>query len=127
MNIKDYFDKAEGMGVLSTADGNGNVDSAIYARPHVLGPDTLSFIMRPRRSYANLQSNPKAVYLFVEKAPGYRGKRIYLEKIHEESDPQEIEKVRRGSHGHGVDEDQAKLVTFEISEVRPLVGDDGGE
>lgn len=123
MNLKDYFEKAEGIGVLSTADTDGTVDSAIYARPHVLEPDTLAFIMRPRRSYSNLQHNPKAVYLFIEQAPGYRGKRVYLEKLREIEDPGEIEKLRRGGHGHGVDAEQARLVVFQVSQVRPLVGD----
>lgn len=123
MSWKDYFEKAEGMGILSTADGDGHVDSAVYARPHVMDEETLAFIMRPRRSYTNLQSNPKAVYLFAERAPGYRGKRIYLEKVREMSDPQEVDQARRGAHGHGVNADEAYLVVFRITEARPLVGD----
>ena len=123
MDLKEYFEKTEGIGILSTADEKGDVDSAIYARPRITGPDTLAFLMRPRRSYANLQTNPRAVYMFIEHAPGYRGKRIYLDMIDEESDPNEIEKARQSDHAHGVDAGQAKLVTFQITGARPLVGD----
>ena len=36
MNLSDYFENTTGTGVLATADSNGNVDVAIYARPHVI-------------------------------------------------------------------------------------------
>jgi hypothetical protein len=34
MNQFDYFENTEGTCVLATSDNNGNVDVAIYARPH---------------------------------------------------------------------------------------------
>ena len=123
MELKAYFETTEGMGVLSTADADGNVDAAIYARPHVVDDETIAFIMRPRRSYQNLQSNPKAAYLYMEKTAGYLGKRLYLVKTHEEHDPAKIEEIRRSHHGHGVDAEQANLVVFRVEHVRPLVGD----
>ena len=33
MNLADYFEKVKGTGVLGTADSEGKVDLAIYARP----------------------------------------------------------------------------------------------
>ncbi len=36
MSLGEYFENVEGVGILSTADAEGNVDSAIYARPHVV-------------------------------------------------------------------------------------------
>ena len=36
MNLKTYFEDTEGTGVLATADSNGKVDTAIYARPHFM-------------------------------------------------------------------------------------------
>ena len=65
MTIKEYFDTTKGLGILSTADSDGKVDAAIYARPHFMEDGTLAFIMRDRLSHHNLQSNPHAVYLFV--------------------------------------------------------------
>ena len=40
MDLGEYFEKNEGLGVLATADAQGNVDAAIYARPHVMDEGT---------------------------------------------------------------------------------------
>ena len=42
MELKDYFDSTEGIGVLATADVNGKVNSAIYARPNVMEDGSLA-------------------------------------------------------------------------------------
>ena len=125
MDLQTYFEQIKGMGVLATADSDGNVDLAIYGRPHVIDENTIALIMRQRLSFANLQSNPKAAYMFVEKTEGYKGKRLYLTKIDQQSDPELIEKFRRGHHGSFSKEDapKAHLVTFSIDRRRPLVGD----
>lgn len=123
MDLKEYFENTDGLGVFSTADAKGNVDSAIYAAPHVMSEDSIAFIMRPRLSYDNLQQNPKAAYLYIEKGPGYQGRRLYLEKTGQEEDPAQVSQLRRSSHGDSGDEDQAKLVYFKVTRVRPLVGD----
>ena len=123
MNLSRYFENTDGIGVLSTADGQGNVNCAVYATPHVTDESTVAFIMRPRKSYQNIQSNPKAAYLFVEKGPGYQGKRLYLEKTGEEIDQGKVNLLRRSSHGTKSDEAEAKLVYFKVIHVRPLVGD----
>ena len=122
MNLKDYFENTDGMGILSTADSQGNIDSAIYAAPHMMSEDALAFIMRPRLSLHNVQQNPKAVYMYIEKGLGYKGKRIYLEQTHLEEDSEKINLIRRKTHG-GDDEADAKLVYFKVMGVRPLVGD----
>ncbi len=121
MNLNDYFTKAEGSGVLATSDAKGQVDAAVYATPHVMDEATVGFIMRPRRSLANVQENPSAAYLFIEKVPGYKGVRLTLEKCGQEDDPKKVNLLRR-SH-HGGDEDEAVLVYFKVTEIRPLVGD----
>ncbi len=123
MNLSEYFENTEGMGIISTADDQGNVDCAIYAAPHVMDESTIALIMRPRKSYQNIQTNPKAAYMFVEKGPGYQGTRLYLEKTREETNPEEINLLRRSSHGDHGDEAQAKLVYFKVVHIRPLVGD----
>lgn len=123
MDLKAYFDKTDGMGILSTADTEGNVDAALYARPHVQPDGRIAFIMQPRLSYANLQTNPKAVYLFIEKGPGYKGRRLYLEKINEETDPEKIQAARRSGHGSSEPAERARFVFFRVTHTRPLVGD----
>ena len=125
MDLQAYFEHTKGLGVLATADSDGNVDLAIYGRPHVIDENTIAFIMRERLSFANLQSNPNAAYMFVAKTEGYKGKRLYLTKIDQQSDPEIMERFRRGHHGSSSKEDAPKvhLVTFGIERSRPLVGD----
>ena len=123
MDLKTYFENTEGVGVLSTADAEGNVDAAVYGRPHMQDDGSVGLIMQPRLSYANLQSNPKAAYLFIEKGPGYKGTRVYLEKTGEESDPEKVASVRRSTHGCEDSASKSKLVFFKVTRTRPLVGD----
>ena len=70
MKLEEYFDIKKGIGVLSTADIEGKVDAAIYARPHFMEDGSLAIIMRDRLSHHNLQSNPHATYLFKEEGSG---------------------------------------------------------
>jgi hypothetical protein len=60
MSLKEYFETTNGVGVLSTADSDGKVDAAIYARPHFVDDGTMAFIMRDRLTHHNLQSNSHA-------------------------------------------------------------------
>jgi len=124
MDLKSYFEGTKGLGVLSTADGDGNVDAAVYARPHVMEDGTLALIMRDRLSHHNLQSNPKAAYLFKEEGPGYKGKRFFLTKVGEEQDAEKIDRLRRRLYAE--DEEGQKeaefLVYFRIDKQLPLIG-----
>jgi len=121
MSLAEYFQATEGIGVLATCDSNGNVDVAIYARPYVIDKKTIAFSMSERLSYRNIQSNLKAAYLFIERGEGHKGKRIYLTKVGEESDPQRITEIkaeRPSTHkSTGV---KKHLVYFTIDKIRPL-------
>jgi hypothetical protein len=126
MNIQEYFENTKGTGVLATANADGLVDVAVYARPHVLDEETICFIMRDRLSHTNLQSNPHAAYLFHEAGGGYKGKRLYLTKTGEETDPEKIAAVRRRQTPAGCTDEEGEnqfLVTFRIDGTRPLIGD----
>jgi hypothetical protein len=121
MELKEYFENTEGTGVLATADGDGKVDAAIYARPHFLADGTIAMIMRDRLTHFNLQSNPCACYLFVEKGPGYKGKRLFLTKVREEQDSKLLESLRRRQYIQ--ERDEAKfLVFFKLDKELPLIG-----
>ena len=122
MKLGQYFDQTKGFGVLSTADSNGKVDAAIYARPHLMEDGTLAFIMRDRLSHHNLQSNPHATYLFKEDGPGYRGKRLFLTMTGEEKNTELLESLRRRESAYGSGEDRF-LVFFKLIKELPLVGD----
>ena len=121
MELKEYFENIEGSGILSTADSDGNVDAAVYARPHFMEDGTIALIMRDRLTHHNLQSNPHACYLFMEKGPGFKGKRLFLTKVREEQDTDLLQSLRRRQY---LDErDEAKfLVFFKLGRVLPLVG-----
>jgi len=125
MQLKDYLSQAKGVGVLSTADKTGKVDAAIYAKPHVMSDGTIAFIMRDRLTYHNLKENPHAAYLFKEAVNGYKGIRLFLKKVKEETDAELIQKMTRRSLSP--EEDEAKglkfLVCFDIERTLNLIGD----
>jgi hypothetical protein len=123
MSIAEYFENTEGTGVLATSDSQGNVDIAIYARPHVIDETTVAFIMNERLSYSNLTSNPKAAYLFLEDTPGYHGKRLYLTKTKEETDMELINSMRRKPDKYEESDLKKYLVYFSVDKIRALVGE----
>jgi hypothetical protein len=122
MKLSEYFDHKKGLGVLSTADGDGKVDAAIYARPHFIEDGTLAFVMRDRLSHHNLRSNPHATYLFKEESSGYRGKRLFLTRVREEKNTELLESLRRRESVYRDSEDRF-LVFFNLDKELPLVGD----
>jgi len=125
MTLSEYFEKTKGTGILATADSTGQVDTAVYARPHFVDEQTVAFIMADRLSHKNLQSNAHAAYLFVEHGEGYKGRRLHLTKLDEETDPQKIQALRRRPLPAecGFERESRFLVHFRIDRVRPLVGD----
>ena len=124
MQDLDYFEKTKGRGVLATADGEGRVDAAVYARPHLTEDGLLAFVMTNRLTHANLQTNPHAAYLFIEEGGGWRGKRFFLTKVREEDDPEVINSLKRRRYPRE-EEDKMKPLTavfFQIDRVLPLIG-----
>jgi hypothetical protein len=124
MNLFEYFENAQGVGVLATADSDGMVDIAIYAKPEVVDESTVAFIMRERLSHQNLVSNPNAAYMFIEKGPGYSGKRLYLTKIREETNKSLVDNfIKKQPEICPADDDSNKyLVFFHVDNIWPLIG-----
>jgi hypothetical protein len=122
MTLKEYFQKTNGTGVLSTADSAGAVNAAVYSKPHVLDEKTVAFVMRQRLTHHNLQSNPFAAYLFLEDAPGHQGLRLYLKKVKEETDQAIIEPfmMRHLTPEEDQKKGPAYLVTFTVEKVLAL-------
>ena len=125
MSLLDYFENVEGLGVLATADSDGMVDLAVYAKPHVIDETTVAFVMRERLSHQNLKSNPNAAYMFVEKGDGYKGKRLYLTETREETNSSLVEEFRKKQPEicPARDDSNKYLVFFQVNDVWPLVGD----
>ena len=122
MNLKEYFDSNKGIGVLSTANSEGKVDAAIYARPHFMEDGTLALIMRDRLSHHNLQSNSHETYLFKAEGSGYRGKRLYMTKVSEEQNAELLKSLQRRKSDYGNGEGRF-IVFFKLEKELPLVGD----
>jgi len=128
MDLKSYFDETEGTGILATADSTGKVDAAVYSRPNVMEDGQIVFIMADRLTHQNLQSNPYAVFLFMEAGQLWKGKRLYLLKTKEESDPDKVETLMRRKHPQDVEKYKNLnkfLVYFMLEQERPLVGEIG--
>ena len=127
MKLSEYFEQAKGIGVLATTDAAGQVNQAIYAKPHFLDKDddeTCSFVMSNRLSHDNVRRNPSAAYLFIEEGAGYVGKRLSLRVIGEETDPEKIQAIRRRNIPPISEEGSKYLVHFHIEGVRPLIGNE---
>jgi hypothetical protein len=123
MSLAEYFETIEGTGILATSDSDGNVDLAIYSRPYVIEENKIAFSMLERTSYANIQSNPKAAYMFIEKGQGYKGKRLYLKKSGEETDQQRIDEIKsqRPKRHESTADSVRHFVYFSVENIRPIV------
>jgi len=99
------------------------VDTAIYAKPHIMDKETAAFIMAERLTHHNLQTNNHAAYLFKEDGPGYKGIRLFLTKLREEKDSELLYSIRSNRYAGGKEEGKPRfLVFFKVDKVLPLVG-----
>jgi hypothetical protein len=124
MNLNEYFEKRTGLGVLSTAESDGRVNTAVYARPHVMEDGSIALIMPNRLTHHNLQSNGHAAYLFRENEPGYKGRRLHLSKIREDTDSDLLHSLRRKVYPPELEEKEGYryVVFFKVDKVLPLIG-----
>lgn len=125
MDLASYFEKTDGVGILGTSDSSGKVDLAIYAKPVVADENTIALVMKQRLSHQNLKTNLQAAYLFIEKGPGYKGIRLYLTMLNEESNQSLIAEIRKKQPLMFPREDDSEkfLVFFRVDHIRPAVGD----
>ena len=125
MNLEQYFNETSGRGVLSSVGADGRLTSAIYSTPRVTEENRLAFIMREHLTYANMQTNQFAVYLFMEDQASSQGVRIYLKKTGEDNDPELLARMTR--RHLTPEEDRARgpkhIVYFEVEKILLLVGD----
>jgi len=123
MILMSYFSEHAGTGVLATADVAGVVNTALYARPHIIENETVGFIMRERLSRKNLLENPKASYLFKEEGGGTDGIRLRLTRLEEFTDHAVLKAPSRKPGGEAADE-KRYFVTFRVDRCFRLVGGD---
>ncbi len=123
MELIKYFENNKGFGILATADAEGNVDGAPYSKPHFEDENTVTFIMADRLSHKNLESNPRATFIFKEDG-SYEGKRLFLSKIKELDDADMINALMLKYHPDWYEAYKEKkkfLVYFKIDKILPLL------
>ena len=123
MKLQETF-KNYGLGVMATANAAGAVNTAVYARPHVIDDQTLVWGITDGRTFHNLVENPHASYLFRESGPGFRGVRVALERIKTEDGGEMLATIKQNTNevvGPGAGAAVTHAVWFKIVQIRPLI------
>jgi len=123
MNLTELFQNS-GLGVMSTSSSDGKVNSAVYARPHVIDETTLVWGMTDKRTYQNLTRNRHAAFLFKLDSPGFSGVRLALELIKTEEEGDLLENIKTNADeivGPGAGSAVKHAAWFKVTEVRPLI------
>ena len=123
MNLSELFTNA-GLGVMSTSSSDGRVNSAVYARPHVIDETTLVWGMTDKRTHQNLTRNRHAAYLFKTSGLGFSGVRLGLELIKTEEEGDLLATIKANTDeivGPGAGAAVNHTVWFKVVEVRPLI------
>ncbi len=124
--LMEYFNKQPRLGILSTADKNGKVDSGYFGSPRMIDEKTIFMGLGKNRTFANLQVNTLACFLIMEpgsKLPELKGVRVYLKMIDCQTSGEKLDTVK-SRIAEAAGENAAKIIhaaiTFEIEEIRPL-------
>lgn len=123
MDLAKLFQE-QGLGVMATADPTGNVNTAVYARPHVIDATTLAWGMTDGRTFHNVSANPRASFLFKSSGPGFCGARLYLQRLRIEDEGAMLTRIRQNTEqvvGHGAGQAVTHAVWFRVVETRPLI------
>lgn len=123
MNLAELFANP-GLGVISTASTDGRVNSAVYARPHVIDETTLVWGMTDKRTYRNLTGNCHAAFLFKASGHGFSGVRLGLELMRTEEEGDLLAAIKTHTDevvGPGAGSAVTHAVWFKVVEVRPLL------
>jgi len=119
MKLDGYFSEKQGLGIFSSANRDGEVNSAVYAKPHILENGNVAFIMRDRLTHKNVSENPNANYLFIEHDNGFHGIRLNLEMVDEITDPEIIKKMARR---YPESDEKRFLASFKVLKALQLIG-----
>jgi hypothetical protein len=123
MKLSELFANP-GWGVMSTSSSDGRVNSAVYARPHVIDETTLVWGMTNKRTYQNLSRNRHAAFLFKTGNPGFNGVRLAMELIRTEESGDLLETNKNNAEeivGPGAGASVTHAAWFQVAEVRPLI------
>lgn len=123
MELSELFQKP-GLGVMASASKDGHVNTAVYARPHLIDQLTLVWGMTEGRTYRNISENPQASFLFKTEGPGFRGVRLSLKMIRSEEDGEMLACIKKNTEkvvGIGAGDEVTHAVWFRVVEVRKLI------
>lgn len=123
MNLAELFINP-GLGVMSTSSSDGRVNSAVYARPHIIDETTLVWGMTDKRTYQNLTRNRHAAFLFKTDQPGFNGVRLALELIRTEEEGELLTMIKKNAEelvGPGAGASVTHAGRFKVVEVRSLI------
>jgi len=123
MNLIDLFQQ-QGLGIMATVSKDGAVNTAVYARPHVIDEQTLVWGMTNGRTYRNISENPQASFLFKASGPGFSGVRLALELVKTEESGPILAKIKQNADatvGPGTGTAVTHAAWFAVTEVRPLI------
>ena len=125
-SLMEFFNKQPRLGVLSTANRAGEVNSAYFGSPRMSDEKTIIMALGNNRTFANLQENPNACYLIMEPGkalPEWKGVRMYLVMKECQTSGDTVETMRKQlveKAGEAAGKMVYAAVTFEVSAVRPL-------
>jgi len=123
MKLLDMF-ATGGRGVIAASDSSGNVNIAVYAKPHIVDDKTVAWGMTEGRTWVCVKENPRAAYLYMNPGPGYSGVRLKLslKKFIESGDMLDTVKKHTSELVSPAAAEAVKHVAyFEVEEVRPLI------
>jgi hypothetical protein len=123
-----FFNKQPRLGSLSTASRDGRVDAAYFGSIRMIDEKTVTMGLGQNRTLANLQENPRAVFLIMEPgptAPEWKGVRVYLRLTECHTSGPKLDE-KRAEIGEKIGLEAAKKMIqasalFEVEEVRPLM------
>ena len=126
-SLMEYFNHAPRIGTISTAAQDGTVDVAVMGSPRMTDEKTVVLGSGSNRTLENLKQNPHAVYMIMEPGEGlmdWKGVRVYLKMKDLATSGPAFDEYRRqlaGAVGEAAAAMIQALVSFEVTEVRPIV------
>ena len=115
--------KQGGHGVFATASRGGEVNTAVYAVPHLVDRETVAWGMTDGRTWDNVRQNPHASYAYFAPGEGFRGARLTLSLVRTEDSGEMLARIRQrtAKTSPGNPESVKHVAYFKVVETRPLV------
>lgn len=108
---------------MATVGEGGEVNTAVYAAPHVVDDTTLAWGMTPGRTHENVVRNRGASFLYFASGVGMEGIRLTLRLLEVREDGVILDRIRERTRdvSEGWAADALKYVAyFTVLEARPL-------